>query len=866
MEIFNWSSIFGLFSFIGGFIALFIAVYLSPHWKNISARLLALLLVAIAIWSMAYGMEFFSPSLTLKLWWVKIEYIGSVWVGVLLYYFILSITKKRPVKKISFVLLSMIPTLFVLLVLTNNQHHLMWNLAWIDFSARAPAVMYERGPGFWSFLGFSYFLIFIATLILIPSLLRARGILKKQLFIVFLGVLFPWVANIIYIFGFDALKYVDLTPAAFTISGITFSWGLVRYQMLSLIPLAHETLLNSMGDPVIAMDMDNRILDMNKAALTLCRIDSITPAHNSLKTFLPDLDGLLSSHRKNQPDEFETAITIGNESNHWNIRTFPLRGKKDALLGKLVILTNITGKKNAESALRESEKIQRVILDASPNPIVHYNEIGEVTYLNPAFPRIFGWTLKELIGKRINFVPKENLEETKDALQKTIKSPKGNYNFFTCRYTKAGEILDVCINSKLHRPKDGSPPSMVVNFTDITQIKKTERELLKTRNYIKSIINSLPSILIGLDLKGKVTQWNTQAEQLTGVTSKQALGLKLKQVLPQLAAHVTGIKQILKNQQARKETKQTLTINGKLILADIAIYPILSDNSPPNNSPGVVVRVDDVGEKVKIEEMMIQSEKMMSVGGLAAGMAHEINNPLAGIIQNTQVVRNRLIKNLPANIKTAQECGIDLDRLKLYMEKRKIISLMDLVKDSGLRAAHIVKNMLSFSRKSDHRKSTHYLHSIVDSIIELINSDYSMKKQYDFKNIEINRHYDKNIPPVICEKNKIQQVILNILKNGAEAMTEAQTAAPKFVIRCFKKTDRVALEIEDNGPGMDPEIRKRIFEPFFTTKEVGVGTGLGLSVSYFIITENHAGIMTVDSFLGQGAKFTIQLPVRQIER
>ena len=130
----------------------------------------------------------------------------------------------------------------------------------------------------------------------------------------------------------------------------------------------------------------------------------------------------------------------------------------------------------------------------------------------------------------------------------------------------------------------------------------------------------------------------------------------------------------------------------------------------------------------------------------------------------------------------------------------------------------------------------------------------------DFRKIELIKAYDPKLPQVVCETSKIQQVILNLLKNGAQAMSEAGQEKPKFVIR-LKQSQRDALiEIEDNGPGMSEAIRKRIFEPFFTTKTVGVGTGLGLSVSYFIITENHNGTMSVESSPGKGARFIIRLP------
>jgi len=120
------------------------------------------------------------------------------------------------------------------------------------------------------------------------------------------------------------------------------------------------------------------------------------------------------------------------------------------------------------------------------------------------------------------------------------------------------------------------------------------------------------------------------------------------------------------------------------------------------------------------------------------------------------------------------------------------------------------------------------------------------------------------MPLVPCEAAKIQQVLLNIFKNGAQAMQEASIEKPIFIVRVsYEEVPKTAsIEIEDNGPGMDEKTRKRIFEPFFTTKPVGIGTGLGLSVSYFIITENHGGTMAVESTLGHGAKFIIHLPLK----
>jgi PAS domain S-box-containing protein len=294
----------------------------------------------------------------------------------------------------------------------------------------------------------------------------------------------------------------------------------------------------------------------------------------------------------------------------------------------------------------------------------------------------------------------------------------------------------------------------------------------------------------------------------------------------------------------------------------------------PDKQPISILGITrDISDLKRSQEIMVQSEKMMSVGGLAAGMAHEINNPLAGMMQSAEVISMRLggDMNLTANLKAAEEAGTTMEAIKSFMAARSIPRMIDAINESGRRVAEIVDNMLSFARKSDARVSSHNLTELMDKTLKLAATDYDLKKQYDFKNIEIIKEYEDNLPMVPCEGAKIQQVLLNILRNGSQAMQgnsgRIVDYKPKFILRLLKETgtNMLRIEIEDNGPGMDEATRKRIFEPFFTTKPAGVGTGLGLSVSYFIITENHGGTMDVISEPGKGATFIICLPLENNE-
>jgi PAS domain S-box-containing protein len=399
----------------------------------------------------------------------------------------------------------------------------------------------------------------------------------------------------------------------------------------------------------------------------------------------------------------------------------------------------------------------------------------------------------------------------------------------------------------------------------------SEKRLNKARNYISDIINSMPSVLIGVDIELRIVQWNKEAEIKTGITSDNASGRKLEEVYPDICDYISEIKRSIKNQKEFTRLKRVLEKKGSIYYEDLKVYPLKADEGG-----GAVIRIDDVTEQVMLEENIIQSEKMMSIGGLAAGMAHEINNPLAGIMQNSENMARRLSSlHLKANKKAAEEVGISIEQIREYMEKRKIFRMLKFIKNSGNHAAEIVHNMLSFSRKNSPELEKQSITQLMDEILELASTEYNLEDKYDFKNIEIVKKYHSGIPLVAMERSRIQQVIYNILKNGAEAMYDYRNKLLaegekvrhlKFEIEISRfeaESDipsGVKICIKDNGPGMDRDSAKRIFEPFFTTKDVGKGTGLGLSIAYFIITKQHNGRMWIESEPGKGTDFIIVLP------
>jgi PAS domain S-box-containing protein len=387
---------------------------------------------------------------------------------------------------------------------------------------------------------------------------------------------------------------------------------------------------------------------------------------------------------------------------------------------------------------------------------------------------------------------------------------------------------------------------------------KIEKKLTGFQNYLNSIIDSMPSALIALDEQLYVTQWNQEASALSGTRLDEALNQPIFLAFEPLKPFLPQLKETVEQHSVVKIERVTWVKDDEPKHYALTFYPLMG-----GAGRGVVIRIDDITQRLSLEEMMVQSEKMLSVGGLAAGMAHEINNPLGAILHNVQNIRRRLSADLPKNIETAEQIGIELDSVNRYLQSREVPQLLDGIQQAGARAAKIVTHMLSFSRRSNRQMAPCDLPALIDQAVEIASNDFDLAIGFDFKGQAIIRQFDPQLGPVPGTANELEQVLLNLLKNAAQAIHQRENATEpgRIILRTRLNPPWAEIQVEDNGVGMSENVRKRTFEPFFTTKEIGQGTGLGLSVSYFIITNNHKGQMEVQSTLGQGTCFTLRLPL-----
>ncbi len=530
-------------------------------------------------------------------------------------------------------------------------------------------------------------------------------------------------------------------------------------------------------------------------------------------------------------------------------------------------LQELEREKSEQKPIKEKpyneEFFSQTLFLVAPVLFVAINAEGRTIMINETMLNLLQYKRDEVVGKEYmtTFVPKRNRKALSEIFEKLIKlnKPTLNENYVTA---KDGKEFLIEWHGRPIFDNKGEFDFFFGLGIDITERRQAENELKESERRFRELAEMLPETIFEIDLKGRLTFANQKAFDLFGYTKNDfAKGINVFELIQEKdrPRAMININKVLQGENLGITEYEVSRKDGSIFPALFHSSVIFNHNKPVGFRGFMI----NIAEKKHAQEMLIQNEKIMSLGGLAAGMAHEINNPLAGMIQNAQVAINRLTKDFPANEKAAEESGTHMKAIKTYMEKRGIPQLLGYIVTSGEQAAKIVKNMLSFAKKKNADKTPQDMPELIEKTLDLMRNDYSAENNYDFKEVQISRMYDDDLPKVSCEETKIQQVLMNIIKNSIDEAIDAKKKLKDLVLffRLTNEKNMIRMEIEDNGPGISHDVQRRIFEPFFTTKAVDKGTGLGLSISYFIVVDNHKGEMDVESLPGKGTKFIIRLPI-----
>jgi two-component system NtrC family sensor kinase len=353
-----------------------------------------------------------------------------------------------------------------------------------------------------------------------------------------------------------------------------------------------------------------------------------------------------------------------------------------------------------------------------------------------------------------------------------------------------------------------------------SSLEQKALEIARLKDFSENIVESLNVGVLAVDLEGIVESWNTRMEQLFGVARQDAVGRQLRSLLPEeLAAEVDSRRE---QEQVTGIYKQRLQHQGKTLTLNVSITPLVSKSG---ERIGRLLLIDDVTQRERMEEQLSQTEKLTSLGLLAAGVAHEVNTPLAVISNYIQMLAKQMPEGDPRQ------------------------GIIDKIVKQTFRASEIVNNLLNFSRTGAGDARDINVNHVLEETLSL------MAHPLKSSQIQIVKQLGESLPAVRGSANKLQQVFLNLFLNARDAMP----GGGMLEVRTAAHNGSVEIEIADTGAGIPREHIHRIFDPFFTTKASGRGTGLGLSVSYGIIKE-HAGKIDVRSTPGKGTSFHVEFP------
>ncbi len=506
--------------------------------------------------------------------------------------------------------------------------------------------------------------------------------------------------------------------------------------------------------------------------------------------------------------------------------------------------------------LADSEKKLHSVLSSIPDIVYRLNPEGNITFVNDSV-RKYGYSPESLIGKNVMELVHPDDRTRVECQMKERRTGSRRTTALEVRlfsktkedipFEIVGQPIDMdnifLLESEgLYTSKENGEKKFIGSqgiARDITKRKQTEESLKTSEQRFSLLVKRSPLGVIEWDLDFKVVRWNKAAERIFGFTAEEAVGHHAAElIVPESAREIVDNiwKSLLEDKGGQRSTNKNIRKTGEIITCEWNNTALIANDG---RILGVASIVEDITEKLRLEEQLSQTRKMEAIGNLAGGVAHDFNNLLTAITGHAELALMTLKKDEP-----------------LYRDISEIIKTAD-------RAADLTRRLLAFSRKQIISPKVLNLNA------SLLNMDKLLRRTIG-EHIELKSIPRQNLGNIKADPSQVEQIVVNLAVNARDAMPGGgmltiETANVELDDNLLgnypemKKGAYVLLSVSDNGTGMDDETQSRIFEPFYTTKMEGKGTGLGLATVYGIVKQNH-GLILVDSKLDVGSTFKIYFP------
>jgi len=601
------------------------------------------------------------------------------------------------------------------------------------------------------------------------------------------------------------------------------------FNMISRSQQGFRDLIDSFDDVLLALSLDGQVRAVNRSFSDLVGMPFQEIIGKPLTEFVKEGSGEGS-------ELLRRAMPRFMERRQWSgVVQVRVKGQATLLFFDCVAhamvrdgeVHGITVLGRDVSSLRKNEARFTELFESLQEGIYITTPDGAILDVNPALVRMLGYDSKEEVLKR--HVPEIFVDRTerKNIKEQVDRQPMVQGQEITL-IRKDGTSI-VCLNTAAAvRDNTGHVVRYQGALMDITERREMERRLHRQQEFARRLIDNFPDLILVLDTAGHYTFVSPRCKDILGYdledTQQMEFGGRTHPEDLPIALS------LYKDMLAGRQTFGSVEIRVRHKLGEwrrirFNFSPLADEKG---NIGGVVLSGRDVTDLKRLEEQLIQAEKLAAMGQMLAGVAHELNNPLTAILGVTELLRER--------------AGTE----------ESIRRQLELTHRQARRAARIVQNLLEFSRPASPQKRALDLNNLIERTLQL--HEHSLRRN----NVEVDSHLPADLPGVIGDANQLIQVFLNLVTNAEQAIREVRDSG-RIQIRAARSRNQVTVTVQDDGVGIRPEALPKIFDPFYTTKRPGGGTGLGLSICMSIVRE-HGGNIEAESLPGGGSAFTIYLP------
>jgi PAS domain S-box-containing protein len=831
-----------------------IAVYTLRHREKLADTLITFaMIIGLTEWLAAAAFGYLTIDPVNKILWAKIEYIGVASVPVLVFVFAVyysGLSQRLTQRKL--LLVALIPVITLLLAWTNEIHGLIWS-SYVPYQVNGLMLSNKTyGLGFWIYWGYSYLLLLGATILIIRTILKSNKAFMGQTYALLLGLLVPWLGNGLYILHLSPLKNIDLTPLLFAFTVIMLSLGTLRWHLFDIKPTAQSAVIENMADGLIVLNNQNRIVDINPAALQIFNTDVQQIIGRYGSAVLPP-EILADAAGKSQvKKQSEMELSNKGRAVYYELTSTHFTDKRGNLIGKIVIVHDTTDFRQIHEKLIETER--RYLENKLSNTEIKYQDLymnapsaylsvgmdGLIQETNKAAQFLLGYSGKELVGKSYFELNAPEFRSKSVILFEKSKSGNAVEAEEMIYIHKDGKKIFALLSSIPTPEEQGQSPAIRMVLNDITEYKKAQMARLDSEQKLQRMYESGMLGVIYWNMDGKITEANDKFLEMVGYTRHDLRAGQIDWVnmtppeyrylddLSIVDLKTKGINQSpFEKEYLRKDgTRLPVLISGAML-----------DNSRFDG----VAFVLDITERKKAEAKIIEMEALKKIdqakGELLANVSHELRTPLASI---------------KGFIETLIETDVNWSK----MQQLEFLTSANREVD---RLTLLIRDLLDMSRidsgKLNLDKHSYTVNEILDSTLGVLSTITSKYK------LEIEKASD--LPPIQADKVRIAQVITNLVENA----TKFSPGGSQIKIEAVQKDTTVIISVEDHGIGMSPEVVSNLFNRFYQAKEIVSGktrgTGLGLSICKGI-AEAHGGKIWVESQESKGSKFSFTIPITDL--